>query len=32
VLWPGRTTRLGGAILLATYAVLAAAFYISGDR
>jgi Ca2+:H+ antiporter len=32
VLWPGRTTRLGGAILLAAYAVLAAAFYVSGDR
>jgi Ca2+:H+ antiporter len=32
VLWPGRTTRFGGAILLAAYAVLAAAFYVSGDR
>ena len=32
VLLPGRTTRFGGAILLAAYAVLAAAFYVSGDR
>ncbi|MDX6455959.1 MAG: Ca2+:H+ antiporter [Gaiellaceae bacterium] len=32
MLWPGRTTRFGGAILLAAYAVLAAAFYVSGDR
>jgi Ca2+:H+ antiporter len=32
VLRPGRTTRFGGAILLAAYAVLAVAFYVSGDR
>jgi Ca2+:H+ antiporter len=32
ILWPGRTTRFGGAILLAAYTVLAAAFYVSGDR
>jgi Ca2+:H+ antiporter len=32
VLRPGRTTRLGGAILLAAYAILAVAFYLSGDR
>jgi Ca2+:H+ antiporter len=32
MLWPGRTTRFGGAILLAAYTVLAAAFYVSGDR
>jgi Ca2+:H+ antiporter len=32
VLLPGRTTRFGGAILLAAYAVLAVAFYVSGDR
>jgi hypothetical protein len=25
-------TRFGGAILLAAYAVLAVAFYVSGDR
>jgi Ca2+:H+ antiporter len=31
-LWPGRMTRFGGATLLAAYAVLAAAFYLSGDR
>jgi len=27
-----RTTRMGGAILLFAYAVLAVAFYLSGDR
>jgi Ca2+:H+ antiporter len=32
VLRPGRMTRFGGAILLAAYAVLAVAFYVSGDR
>ena len=32
VLRPGRTTRLGGAILLAAYAILAVVFYLSGDR
>jgi len=32
VLRPGRTTRCGGAILLIAYAVLAAAFFLSGDR
>jgi Ca2+:H+ antiporter len=32
VLWRGRTTRLGGAILVAAYVVFAAAFFISGDR
>jgi Ca2+:H+ antiporter len=32
VLAPGRTTRLGGAILLVAYAMLAVAFYRSGDR
>jgi Ca2+:H+ antiporter len=32
VLRTGRTTRVGGAILLVAYAALAAAFYISGDR
>jgi Ca2+:H+ antiporter len=32
VLSSGRTTRLGGAILLAAYAVLGVAFYLSGDR
>ncbi|MDX6593172.1 MAG: Ca2+:H+ antiporter [Gaiellales bacterium] len=32
VLRSGRTIRPGGAILLVGYAVLAAAFYISGDR
>jgi Ca2+:H+ antiporter len=31
VLAPGRTTRLGGAILLLAYAVLGVAFYYSGD-
>ena len=32
VLRPGRTTRLGGAILLVAYAVLAVVFYLAGDR
>jgi Ca2+:H+ antiporter len=32
VLASGRTTRGGGAILLVAYAVLAAAFFLSGDR
>jgi Ca2+:H+ antiporter len=32
VLSAGRTTRLGGAILLAAYAALAVAFFVSGDR
>jgi Ca2+:H+ antiporter len=32
VLRDGRTTRLGGAVLLAAYAVLAVCFYLSGDR
>ena len=32
VLRTGRTTRLGGAILLVAYTVLAVAFYLSGDR
>jgi Ca2+:H+ antiporter len=32
VLRTGRTTRSGGAILLVAYTVLAAAFYLSGDR
>jgi Ca2+/H+ antiporter len=32
VLKSGRTTRCGGAILLVAYAVLAAAFFLSGDR
>jgi Ca2+:H+ antiporter len=32
VLRTGRTTRHGGAILLLAYAVLAVAFYVSGDR
>jgi Ca2+:H+ antiporter len=32
VLRPGRTTRVGGAILLAAYAILAVAFYLSGNR
>jgi Ca2+:H+ antiporter len=31
VLRTGRTTRLGGAILLAAYSALAVAFYLSGD-
>jgi Ca2+:H+ antiporter len=32
VLRTGRTNRLGGAILLAAYLVLAVCFYLSGDR
>ena len=28
----GRTTRRGGAILLAAYSVLVVAFYLAGDR
>ena len=32
VLRSGRTTRVGGYVLLFAYAVLAAAFYIAGDR
>jgi Ca2+:H+ antiporter len=32
VLRNGRTTRSGGAVLLAAYTVLAVAFYLSGDR
>jgi Ca2+:H+ antiporter len=32
VLRPGRTTRVGGAILLAAYTVLATLFYLSGNR
>ena len=32
VLRTGRTTRSGGAILLVAYTVLAAAFYLAGDR
>jgi Ca2+:H+ antiporter len=32
VLRSGRTSRNGGAILLLAYAVLAVAFYVSGDR
>ena len=32
VLRTGRTTRLGGAILLAAYSALAVAAYLSGDR
>ena len=32
VLRTGRTTRLGGVILLAAYAALGTAFYLSGDR
>jgi Ca2+:H+ antiporter len=32
VLRTGRTTRAGGALLLATYAALVVAFYLSGDR
>jgi Ca2+:H+ antiporter len=32
VLRTGRTTRLGGSILLAAYAVLVIAFYTAGDR
>jgi Ca2+:H+ antiporter len=32
VLQSGGTTRLGGAVLLAAYAILCVAFYVSGDR
>jgi Ca2+:H+ antiporter len=32
VLRAGRTTRIGGAILLVAYAVLVVAFYVAGDR
>jgi Ca2+:H+ antiporter len=32
VLRPGGTTRSGGAVLLVAYAVLAVAFFLSGDR
>ncbi len=32
VLRSGRTTRLGGAILLVAYAALVVAFYLSGSR
>jgi Ca2+:H+ antiporter len=32
VLRAGTTTRVGGAILLAAYSVLAVSFYFSGDR
>jgi Ca2+:H+ antiporter len=32
VLKPGRTTRVGGAVLLVAYAVLVVCFYLSGDR
>jgi Ca2+:H+ antiporter len=32
VLMPGRTTRLGGAVLLVAYGFLAVAFYLAGDR
>jgi Ca2+:H+ antiporter len=32
VLAAGRTTRVGGGILLAAYSVLVVAFYLSGDR
>jgi Ca2+:H+ antiporter len=32
VLRTGRTTRFGGAILLLAYAVVAVAFYLTGDR
>jgi Ca2+/H+ antiporter len=32
VLRTGRTTRLGGTILLAAYSALAVAAYLSGDR
>ena len=32
VLRRGRTTRVGGALLLVAYTVLAVAFYLSGDR
>jgi Ca2+:H+ antiporter len=32
VLRPGRTTRVGGVVLLAAYTILAVVFYLSGDR
>jgi Ca2+:H+ antiporter len=32
VLYCGRTTRAGGAILLAAYTTLVVAFYLAGDR
>jgi Ca2+:H+ antiporter len=32
VLRTGRTTRMGGAVLLVAYTALAVAFYLSGDR
>jgi Ca2+:H+ antiporter len=32
VLQTGRTTRLGGAILLVAYMILVSVFYLSGDR
>jgi Ca2+/H+ antiporter len=32
VLRTGRTTRVGGGLLLVAYTVLAVAFYLSGDR
>jgi Ca2+:H+ antiporter len=32
VLRPGRTTRLGGVVLLFAYSVLAVSFYLAGDR
>jgi len=31
-LLPGRTSRVAGAVLLGTYAVLVVAFYLAGDR
>jgi Ca2+:H+ antiporter len=32
VLWGGRTTRLGGAVLLIAYAALVSAFFLAGGR
>jgi Ca2+/H+ antiporter len=32
VLRTGRTTRLGGVVLLFAYSVLVVSFYLSGDR
>jgi Ca2+/H+ antiporter len=32
VLRTGRTSRVGGAVLLVAYTVLAVAFFLSGDR
>jgi Ca2+/H+ antiporter len=32
VLATGRTTRLGGTMLLLAYSVLVAAFYVAGER